>query len=90
MLTDSSLLLSLIIPVYNSEDTLADCLDSILCQSYTAYEIIVVNDGSTDRSPVIIETFRKEYPRIITVISQPNGGIGCARNKGIAAVSGFY
>ena len=38
----------------------------------------------------IIETFRKEYPSIITVISQPNGGIGCARNKGIAAVSGFY
>jgi len=87
---DSNILLSLIIPVYNSQQTLAKCLDSILNQSYTDYEIVVVNDGSTDGSQQIIERYATKYPSIIKFVTKVNEGIGVARNIGITKATGQY
>lgn len=83
-------LLSFIIPVYNVEKYLNECLDSIFDPSVNEYEyeVIAVNDGSTDRSPEILKTYlcHKNF-RIIT---QKNGGLGAARNSGIKAAKGKY
>lgn len=87
---DSNILLSIIIPVFNSQHTLAKCLDSILNQSYTDYEIVIVNDGSTDGSQQIIDQYVTQYPSIIKFVTKVNGGIGSARNLGIANANGQY
>lgn len=87
---DSNILLSLIIPVYNSQQTLAYCLDSILNQSYTGYEIVIVNDGSIDDSQQIIEQYAAQYPSIIKFVTKVNSGLGDARNLGIANATGQY
>jgi len=87
---DSNILLSLIIPVYNSEHTLVECLDSILNQSFREYEIIIVNDGSTDNSQQIIEQYAAQYPSIIKFVTKGNGGLSAARNIGIDKATGQY
>ena len=87
---DSNILLSLIIPVFNSQNTLVECLDSILNQSYNSYEIIIVNDGSTDNSQQIIEQYAILYPSIIKYVTKDNSGIGGARNVGIDKATGQY
>lgn len=81
--------LSVIVPVYNAAPYLRRCLDSIICQNYKNMEIICVNDGSTDNSGAILETYAAEYP-YIHVIHQENMGMGCARNAGIKAACGYY
>ena len=70
--------LSIIIPVYNVEKYLRKCLDSAV-RPDGDYELIVVNDGSTDASPAIAEEYAQKYPELIRVISTPNGGLGHAR-----------
>ncbi|MGM9737344.1 MAG: glycosyltransferase family 2 protein [Candidatus Cryptobacteroides sp.] len=80
---------SVIIPVYNVERYLAQCLDSVIHQTWQNLEIIIVNDGSSDSSADIIEDFAKKDSRII-VVSQPNGGLSSARNKGIMNSTGDY
>jgi len=80
---------SLIIPVYNVEKYLEKCLDSAVNQTLKKIEIIIVNDGSTDGSLTIIESYAKNDPRI-QVITQKNGGLSAARNTGIKAASGEY
>ncbi|ADQ79282.1 glycosyl transferase family 2 [Paludibacter propionicigenes WB4] len=80
---------SIIIPVYNVEQYLRDCLISVVAQTYPDYEVICVNDGSTDGSLVILEEFRKKYNKI-SVISQQNKGLSVARNAGIQAAKGDY
>jgi glycosyltransferase involved in cell wall biosynthesis len=70
--------ISIIIPVYNAQNTLTDCLQSIYHQTLNSYEIIAVNDGSTDSSRQILEQYRDK----ITVIDQPNAGAPAARNSG--------
>ena len=80
---------SVIIPVYNSENYLVKCLNSIVNQTLNEIEIIIVNDGSTDDSQLIIDEFKRNDSRIIT-IEQLNGGLGAARNKGIENASGEY
>ena len=80
---------SVIIPVYNVEQYLCDCLDSIVAQSYHDYEVICVNDGSTDGSLAILEEYQQKYHQII-IISQLNKGLSGARNAGIQVAKGNY
>ena len=82
--------LSIVIPVYNVEHYLAKCLDSVIYPALDGYEIIVVNDGSTDSSPEIARGYAEKYPQLIRLISTPNGGLGHARNTGIDASVGEY
>lgn len=81
--------ISLIIPVYNVEDYLPDCLDSVLAQSYADFEVVAVNDGSTDRSREILADYAKKDSRI-RIIDQANRGLAGARNTGVAAANGMY
>ncbi len=80
---------SVIVPVYNTEKYLKECLNSILSQSYSDFEIIVVNDGSTDNSFSIISEFSKNDNRI-KVVDKPNGGLSSARNEGLKIATGDY
>lgn len=82
-------LVSIIIPVYNTVEYLAECLESLVTQSYRKIEIILVNDGSTDDSLSICEEYALHYP-FIKVYSQENAGQGSARNLGISKCSGEY
>ena len=82
-------LISIIIPVYNVEDYITKCLDSVCNQSYPYLEIIIVNDGSTDWSPHIARLFYEKYTNI-TLINKTNGGLSDARNVGIDNSHGQY
>lgn len=80
---------SIIIPVYNVERYLRDCLDSVLRQSFADWEAVCVNDGSSDGSAIILEEYARKDDRI-KVISQPNGGLSAARNAGMKTAAGDY
>lgn len=80
---------SVIIPVYNTEHFLKKCLDSVVNQTYSNLEIIIVNDGSTDSSKQIIEDYAKIDSRIIA-IHQENGGIGSAYRAAFKIMTGVY
>lgn len=80
---------SIIIPVYNVEEYIEQCLQSIINQTYKNIEIIIVNDGSPDKSGLIIEKYSKKDSRI-KVINKENGGLSSARNSGILKASGEY
>ena len=80
---------SIIVPVYNVEKYLSICLESILGQDYTDYEIIAVNDGSTDGSLEILNKYKQKTKRLV-VLSQRNRGLGGARNTGIRNAQGEY
>lgn len=81
---------TIIIPVYNSEKYIGKCLDSILAQTYTNYEIIVVNDGSKDKSQEIIDIYKQKYPHKIISIKQQNKGVAITRNESIYRATGKY
>lgn len=81
--------LSIIVPVYNAEKHLKECLDSIINQSLTDIEIVIINDGSEDRSKPIILEYASKDARILFIDSQ-NEGVSSARNKGIEIASGKY
>lgn len=81
--------ISVIIPVYNVEKYLAKCIDSVLSQTFLDIEIILVNDGSSDKSAFICDEYCKKYP-FISVIHQENKGLGGARNTGIENAKGKY
>lgn len=81
--------ISIIIPVYNTERYLKKCLDSIFCQSFKDFEVIVVNDGSTDGSQSICENILNEHSNAI-LISQVNQGVAESRNVGIQMSHGEY
>lgn len=82
-------LISVIVPVYNVEEYVARCLDSILQQTYTNYEIIVIDDGSTDSSGMIVDEYRKKSKKI-SVKHIKNNGVSNARNIGIDLSLGTY
>lgn len=82
-------LITIIIPVYNVEPYLARCLDSVLQQTYTALEIILVDDGSTDSCGRLCDAYAEKDSRI-KVIHKVNGGLSSARNAGLDAMSGDY
>ncbi|MHC6204325.1 glycosyltransferase family 2 protein [Breznakiellaceae bacterium SP9] len=81
---------SLIIPVYNVERYLADCLDSCINQTFKDIEIICINDCSPDGSSKILDEYAKRDPRIKVIIHEKNRGLGGARNTGIEAAKGEY
>ena len=80
-------MITIIIPVYNSEKYLKTCFDSVKNQTYKDLEIIIVNDGSTDNSLKICEEFEKEDSRV-RIINKENGGLSSARNAGIEEANG--
>lgn len=80
---------SVIVPVYNSRPFLTDCINSILAQTYTDFELVLVDDGSTDASASIITRFAGSDPRIVALHRQ-NGGLSAARNTGLDAARGQY
>ena len=80
---------SIIIPVYNTEEYLQECITSVLGQNFANYEIILVNDGSTDRSPEKCDEYAAKYANI-SVIHQKNKGPSAARNKGVQCAQGEY
>lgn len=80
---------SIILPIYNVENYLKRCLTSILNQSFTNYEIILVDDGSTDSSGKICDEYSKQY-QFIKTIHKKNGGLSSARNEGLKKTSGKY
>lgn len=81
--------LSFIVPVYGVEKYLHKCVDSLLCQDYSNYEIILVDDGGIDGCPVICDEYANKYENI-KVIHRANGGLSAARNSGIDAATGDY
>ncbi len=81
--------ISVVVPVYNVRDYLRKNIESILAQTFTDYELILVNDGSKDDSLSILREYEQKDPRI-TVIDKPNGGLSDARNAGMAIASGKY
>lgn len=81
---------SVIIPVYNSEKYIARCLDSVIEQTYKNIEIIIINDGSKDKSKEILDEYEKKYPNIIRHIEQENKGVAKTRNYGIKIANGNY
>ena len=81
--------ISVVVPIYDVEDYLEECLRSIAGQTHDDLEVVMVDDGSTDSSPEIAERFARHDPRF-TLVRQANGGLGAARNAGIEAASGEY
>ena len=86
---NSSQKVSVIIPVYNVKKYLHQCIDSVLCQEYSDFEIVLVDDGSTDGSGEICDEYAARDTRI-TVVHQPNGGLSGARNRGLKEATGTY
>lgn len=83
------MLISIIVPIYNSETTLKRCIESLINQTYRDIEIILINDGSTDNTCEILEKYKKIDDRII-VVNKINGGVSSARNVGIDIAIGKY
>ena len=82
-------LLSIIVPVYNVEEYLPRCIDSILSQTFTDFELILVDDGSQDRSGEICDEYTQKDKRVV-VIHQSNSGVSAARNRGLNVACGEY
>lgn len=82
-------LLSIVIPVYNVEKYIQDCVESVLVQTFTDYEVILVDDGSPDNCPTMCDLYAEKHSQI-RVIHQCNGGLSDARNTGIKHASGDY
>ena len=80
---------SVIVPVYNVEDYLCECLDSLITQTLSDIEIICINDGSTDNSLEILTNYSKRDSRI-KIITQENKGLSSARNRGFEFINGKY
>lgn len=84
-----SVKISIIVPVYNAEKTLHKCVDSIINQSYKDWELLLVDDGSIDRSALICDDYVKQDKRI-KVFHKQNGGVSSARNVGLDNVKGEW
>lgn len=80
---------SVIIPVYNAARTLRRCLDSLVDQSFDDYELLLINDGSTDGSDAICREYANVYP-CIRYFAKENGGVSSARNLGLEQAKGEY
>ena len=82
-------MVSVIVPVYNAEQTLRRCVTSILEQQYTDLELLLVDDGSTDASGAICDEFAAQDARV-RAIHQPNAGVSAARNHALDQARGVY
>lgn len=83
------MLFSIIVPVYKVEDYIEKCIDSILLQSYTDFELILIDDGSPDKCPLICDQYKERDSRV-KVIHKQNGGLSSARNAGLKVAKGEY
>ncbi len=83
-------LVSIITPCYNSADFVKLTINSVLAQSYTNWELIVIDDKSTDDTCKIVETYTEKYPNIKLIKLEKNGGVANARNVGLAEAKGKY
>ncbi len=83
-------LISIVIPVYNIEKEVSRCLESVLNQTYANIEIIVVNDGSTDDSGIVIDQYADRYPDKVKVYHKTNGGVTSARLLGVKKAQGEW
>ena len=81
---------SIVVPCYNVERHIRACLESLIEQDFRAYEIICVNDGSTDGTAQVLREFTEEYPDLVHVVDKPNEGSWMARLDGIRVASGRY
>lgn len=81
--------ISVIVPVYKAENTLHRCVDSILAQTFTDFELLLIDDGSPDRSGAICDEYEEKNPRI-KVFHKPNGGVSSARNLGLDNAEGEW
>lgn len=81
--------ISVIIPIYNAEKFLPECLDSVLCQEFPSFELLLIDDGSTDGSGEIADRYAEKDSRIV-VVHQPNSGVSAARNRGLTEARGEY
>ena len=82
-------LVSIVVPVYNSKESLMFCVDSLLKQTYKNIEIVLIDDGSTDESPILCDSLEEKYNNVRTYHKE-NGGLSSARNYGIEKSSGEY
>ncbi len=85
-----SKLLTIIIPSYNMQDYLPQCLQSLLCESSALVEVLVINDGSKDDTSKVAVDYSRRYPEVIKVIDKPNGNYGSCINRGIKEATGKY
>lgn len=85
----SEQLISIIVPVYNSEKTIIRCVDSILQQTYRNFELLLINDGSKDSSGTICDEYAQKDSRI-RVLHKANGGVSSARNLGLDNAKGEW
>lgn len=83
-------ILSILIPVFNAEKTIKKCINSIFHNGFSDYEIILINDGSSDNSWKILETYTKKYPDKIRIFDQENQGVARTRNAGINYADAKY
>jgi CDP-glycerol glycerophosphotransferase len=81
--------ISVVVPIYNVEPYLAECLESLLAQTAGDLEVVMVDDGSTDGSAAIAERYA-ELDSCLRLVRQANHGLGHARNTGVAAANGYY
>ncbi len=86
---EKNCLVSIIVPVYNVEKYLRECVDSILSQTYKGIEVILVDDGSADSSPSICDEYARAHSNVL-VIHRENGGLSVARNTGLEQCTGEY
>lgn len=82
-------MISIIVPIYNSEKTLSQCIDSILSQKYSDFEVLLIDDGSTDNSGQICDAYSQKDKRI-RVFHQKNQGVSAARNLGLLYINGEF
>lgn len=88
-MVDKQPLVSVIMPAYNSEKYIGKSIESVLAQDYQAFELLIIDDGSKDRTKNIAEQYAERDARI-RVFSQPNQGVSVARNKGLDVATGKY
>ncbi len=88
MVTLNNPLTSVIVPVYNAENSIIRCVESVLAQQAPCVELILIDDGSTNSSPLMLESWRNHTQ--VRIITQLNGGVSSARDAGIAASRGTY
>ncbi len=90
VIKDKKIKVSVIVPVYNTEDYLYKCIDSLIHQTLEEIQIVIVNDGSTDNSQGIIDSYVKKYPDKMISLKQENRGQASARNNALKHVEGEY
>ena len=82
--------ISVLVPVYNAQDVLARCLDSVLAQTFEDFEVIAVNDGSTDHSAELLGEYAEAFAGRLLVVEQENAGVAAARNRAVKLAQGEW